>query len=246
MGVVAVMANDLPGYQNVDGSPVPHTLMAASLTITSAPSHGSLTLNEGQVAYTPSALYHGPDAFEYRICDSASLCDSANVSITVTPVPPVANDDGAQCGHEASVEVDVLANDVAGTGAIETLTLVGGDGAANAVVTEDRKVLYTAPAGFSGQVTVVYEICDASNPTVLCDQASVLIEVDGRAPVAIDDTISTPQNTPVAFNLTLNDLPGTEPLDHASVTLLSGPSHGSIAGNTYTPNNLYHGPDAME
>merc|ERR1711916_190909 len=88
------------------------------------PEHGSLTISEGAIVYTPSDLYHGPDAFSYQICDAASLCDSANVAIQVLPDPPVANDDAAQCAFESSVDIDILANDVAGVGGFMTVMIL--------------------------------------------------------------------------------------------------------------------------
>ena len=254
---VNVLSNDVAGYQNVDNVQVPHPLVSSSLSIISGPAHGSLTIEEGSVVYTPASLYHGADSFTYQICDSVSLCDTATVAVTVLPDGPVAADDAAKSGFESQISIDVLSNDVAGVGGLVTLTIVAQPSAAGgtAVVTEsNNKIEFTAAAGFSGIVTLTYEICDASNPTVLCDTALVQIDVDGTGPLAVNDAVTCEQNTAsnVVVDVLDNDVQGTEALNTSSVTIVRQPEHGTITGVnaatgevSFVPTPSYHGSDVF-
>ena len=54
-------------------------------------SHGTASVNDGVLRYTPLAGYTGPDAFDYAVSDGAGGHATANVAVTVSPdaVPPV-------------------------------------------------------------------------------------------------------------------------------------------------------------
>ena len=79
-----------------------------------APEHGTLTLEaDGSFEYAPAADFHGNDHFTYTVADGQGGTASAEVAIEVRPVndQPVARDDAATVEEDASVIVDVLAND---------------------------------------------------------------------------------------------------------------------------------------
>ena len=248
---IVVLSNDLGGYQNQDGVNVPNALNPSSLSILVQPLHGSLAIVEGTVVYTPNNLYHGPDSFSYQICDAAALCDNALVSINVTPDPPVANADSAQVPFEDIVEVAVLTNDVAGVGGLVTLTIAeNADPASGVCSVSGEGVAFQAATGFVGLANCTYQICDGSNPTVLCDTAIIVIDVGGAGPLAVPDAITLPQNSPSsAINVLSNDQDGgTNALNPASVSIIVAPISGRISGlNTssgavsYTPQTGFHG-----
>jgi hypothetical protein len=50
---------------------------------------------DGSYTYTPSPDFNGEDSFSYIVCDINNDCDTAVVSITMTPIndPPIATDD---------------------------------------------------------------------------------------------------------------------------------------------------------
>jgi hypothetical protein len=82
---------------------------------------------------------------------------------------------------------------------------------------------------------------------------SITIIFDNNPPVAVDDFATTPENTPVAINVTANDydLNGNDTIDVTTVTIVSDPSHGGASVNattgivTYTPILGYHGFDSF-
>lgn len=255
---VKVLTNDVAGYQNVDGVQVAHALVSSSLSIMSGPAHGSVRIEEGSVVYTPASLYHGADSFRYQICDSVSLCDTATVAVTVVPDGPVAADDAAKCGYESQISIDVLSNDVAGVGGLVTLTIVAQPSNGTAVVTTEannnKRIEYRAAAGFSGIVWLTYEVCDGSNPTVLCDRAKVQIDVDGTGPLAVNDVVTCEQNraSNVVVDVLANDVQGTKGLNASSVRIVRQPEHVTITGInattgevSFVPTARYYGSDVF-
>ena len=59
----------------------------ASITINTPPANGTANpLPDGTIDYQPDPDTNGPDSFTYQVCDTAGLCDTATVTITVTPV----------------------------------------------------------------------------------------------------------------------------------------------------------------
>ena len=72
--VINVLGNDSdPNYD---------TLSVESVT---QPTNGTVTVENGQVTYTPKVNYSGTDSFTYQINDGTGRTDSATVSIQVDP-----------------------------------------------------------------------------------------------------------------------------------------------------------------
>ena len=63
-----------------------------------------MTLENGQVVFTPAPNYNGPASFTYTITDSNGATDTATVTVTVHPVNDVATIAGPGTG---SVKEDV-------------------------------------------------------------------------------------------------------------------------------------------
>ena len=66
-----------------------------SITGVGNPSSGTVSYdpNTQTISFVPTTGYIGPAGFTYTISDGQSGTASANVSLTVTALPPVANDD---------------------------------------------------------------------------------------------------------------------------------------------------------
>ena len=74
------------------------------------------------------------------------------------------------------MRIDVLANDVAGSGSFDlaTLRVVDGPDVGEYRIRRDGRIDYRAPRGFDGVVVFTYEICDTAGD---CDTATVTITV---------------------------------------------------------------------
>lgn len=59
-------------------------------TVTSPPSHGTVTIDGGTAHYVPEAGFTGTDTFEYTICAAIAddLCATTTVTVTVTAATP--------------------------------------------------------------------------------------------------------------------------------------------------------------
>ncbi|MDX1408542.1 MAG: Ig-like domain-containing protein, partial [Saprospiraceae bacterium] len=69
---------------DVDGDLDPTTAIT-----TTGPASGSVVNNgNGSFDYTPDPGFSGNDSFDYQVCDTSGLCDSATVTITVNPAVP--------------------------------------------------------------------------------------------------------------------------------------------------------------
>ena len=225
-----------------------------ALTVTSVtdPGHGTVVINaDGTVTYTPDVDYSGPDSFSYQVCDPNGACDSATVTVDVTPIndPPVANDDLGSTDEDTPVTIPVLGNDtdVDGTVVASTVVVTVDPSNGSVVVNADGSVTYTPDADFSGSDVFSYQVCDDDGA---CDTATVSVTVNpvNDAPVAVDDTASTLEDTPVVVPVLGNDTDTDgDPLTVIDVT---DPANGSVTVNadgtiTYTPNADFNGTDTF-
>jgi hypothetical protein len=211
--VVNVAANDTDVDDNLDLTSVTELCSACTL-----PVNGTLANdNNGSFTYTPDANFNGTDTFVYEICDTQNACDTATVAITVNALnnPPVANNDKANTGEDASVSIDVAANDTDADNNLapaSAATTCGGCvlPANGALVNHNNgSFTYTPNANFNGTDSFIYAICDTQNA---CDIALVAITVNGTndPPVANNDSANTNAGTAVLINVASNDTDLTE------------------------------------
>jgi uncharacterized repeat protein (TIGR01451 family) len=247
---LSVLDNDWDPDGNIDPS---------SVTIVSGPSHGSITSIDpvtGAVTYNPTTGYTGADSFTYQVCDSAipAQCSQAGVSITVRTTlltPPTARPDGASTNEGTQVVIDVRANDSQGSGtswSSETVIVPAAFGTTS-VNASNGQITYTPTGYYYGPDSFIYQICDNNG---LCDTALVSIDVlrVDHAPTANNDTATVTENSAVVITVLANDTDPENNIDVSSVTVQSGPSHGSTSTNssgtvTYTPTTGYYGSDSF-
>ena len=242
---IDVLAND----EDNDGD-------VLDVSILTGPTNGTALVNvDGTITYTPDAGYTGPDSFTYQICDPSLVCDTATVTITVAdlPEPPVANDDADSLDEDSgSVVVDVVANDTDPEGDIDPASVLVTIGAANgtAVSNGDGTVTYTPDADINGTDTFTYEVCDV---TANCVTAEVTITVNpvDDAPQAIDDAATVDEDSgPIVIDVAANDIDVDGDLDPTTVSVVSGPSNGTLTNNGdgtfgYEPDPDFSGSDSF-
>lgn len=85
------------------------TLDSASVTIVNGPAHGTATVSNGSVTYTPSAGYSGPDSFQYSVRDNlGATSNAATVSVQVTAPPAAGGGGGGGGGSFGTLELLAL------------------------------------------------------------------------------------------------------------------------------------------
>ncbi len=254
---IDVAANDTDPDGNLDPTSANTTCPGCTV-----PSNGGLVNNaDGSFEYTPNPGFNGPDSFVYEICDTDPTCDTAVVSITVTPTndPPFATTDSASTPEDTAVTIDVAANDTDPDGNLDlasaNTTCPGCAVPADGALTDngDGSFTYTPNLDFNGTDGFVYEICDTLGA---CDTAAVSITVTPTddPPVANDDNADTTEDTAVTIDVAANDTDPDGNLDPASAnTACPGcamPSNGGLVNNAdgtfeYTPNPGFNGPDSL-
>ncbi|MEM0519287.1 Ig-like domain-containing protein, partial [Aequorivita flava] len=229
-------------------------------TLVTGPTSGTVVFNaDGTYIYTPALDFVGADIFEYQICDGGNpiACDTAFVYIEVLNTTtgndaPIANADTNTTETDIPVSGNVLVNDFDPDG--DPISVTGNTNPTNGtvVVNPDGTYTYTPNAGFEGQDTFEYTICDSGTPP-LCDTAVVTIQVipnAGNITVANDDAYFGMPDTDITGNVLDNDSDpeGDNQFVDVAITPISGPANGVLAINAdgtfiYTPNAGYTGTD---
>ncbi|WP_397446185.1 Ig-like domain-containing protein [Polaribacter sp. R77954] len=228
----------IPMYNNDSVVPTDGTIT------TTNPTNGTVVITDPNgtpndpsddvVTYTPNNNYNGADSFEYTLCDSSNNCDTAVVNITVDSVndAPVANNDVVSTPEDTPAIVNVTTNDTDVDGTIDVATVdldpatpgiqdtftVANEG----TYTVDNLgiVTFTPVANFNGPATPVnYTVNDNDGTTSNIATIAVTVTGVNDAPVANNDVVSTPEDTPAIVNVTTNDTDVDGTIDVATVDL---------------------------
>lgn len=174
------------------------------LTIDSigAVSSGAATISGTDIEYTPVADFNGTATFTYVISDGM-LTDTAMVTVTVSPIndAPVAVDDTAVTDEDVAVTISVMGNDsdIDSTINIDSISAeVNGT-----AVISGTDIQFVPDLDFNGTASFTYVISDG----VLTDSADVVVTVNvvNDAPVAVDDAVTTDEDTPFFIDILGND-----------------------------------------
>ncbi|MHA6316122.1 Ig-like domain-containing protein, partial [Altererythrobacter sp. CAU 1778] len=230
---IAVLANDV----DPDGD---------DLTVTSAfAGHGTVTINaDGTIDYVPDANFNGTDTIVYTISDGEGGSSTATVDITITPVndaptttgiPNQNGDDGeAVTIPTAGSFTDVDGDDLTFTavGLPPALTIDPDTGVISGVLGSDTSV--------NGPYTVTVTATDPSGESV---STTFIYTVQNVPPVAVNDTATTAEDTPVTVAVLTNDSdPDNDPLTITSASATGGTVVINADGTlTFTPAANFNG-----
>jgi len=197
------LANDKAG--NPGG-----TLNPASVTVITAPLHGTTSVNTttGAITYAPASGFTGMDTLTYRVCDNGtpSLCATAKQIIRVVAANVInttsAADDYATTSINTPVSGNVKTNDSDPEGNTQTVTTqtITATGKGTLVLNADGTFTFTPVTGFTGPVSFVYTTCDNGVPQA-CANATLYITVT-----------SVPDLTP-RINLNPNNIIGQSSME---------------------------------
>ncbi len=188
-----------------------------------------------QVVYQPNLHevdYYGTDSFTYTVQDSAgNVSNEAAVAVTVQSKPIAAND-LVHSRESSPVAIDVLANDRALEGILDSSSLLLTAAPKHGTATVEPSssgvpiVLYRPDADFQGRDVFRYTVRDDSG--TVSNEAFVAVNVLTEPPTVIDDAASTDVGTPVAIDVLANDSSPDGTLDPSSLTITSGPTRGTV------------------
>lgn len=233
------------------------TLDPATVAVSSAPGHGTVTPDSaGVLSYTPAVGFTGTDTFTYQATDQAGATAHATVTVTVTaPAAPNAADltstgvGTAPQSRTATVPVGGTAALLqAGTPATAVSALsVAGQGSWVLDPTSGQ-ITFTPTLGFTGPATTVtYRVTDAYGQTAQATYTATVTPPAPPAPAGLTSTGTgtTPQSqhapAPTGGSVTLLD--GLTPVTTLTVphqgTYLLNPATGAL---TFTPVLGFTGP----
>ena len=184
---------------------------------------GTVVVNpDGTFEYIPPAGFMGEDSFDYSVVDPLGEVDDATVTFMIAPDSdpdandaPDANDDQSVTPLNTPVSGNALDNDtdpnsdpltvteIAGTPVVAGMpTVVMTPSGGTVEIFDDGSYTYTPAENFIGTETLPYTISDGINGE---DTATLVLGAYDTPPVAEDDILSTPINTPVEGNVLTND-----------------------------------------
>lgn len=139
-----------------------------------------------------SALVGGASTnavYTYDISDGVNAPVSQTATITINGVndPPIARDDNTTMVLDTTARIDVLDNDEAGGGEIQTLTIISASSPnGTATPNNDGTISFTPTSGFLGDTTISYTIEDAQGAQ---DSATVNVSVRNFDPSSISGAL---------------------------------------------------------
>ncbi len=170
--------------------------------------------------------------------DGDGNSDTAVSIVHVIPVndPPNAENDIVATQENTPVGIFVLGNDSDPEG--DRLLVTGNTQPSNGTLVQNSNgsYQYTPDAGFTGTDSFTYTVSDGNGGF---DTATVMIAVAGvnDGPVAIGDSASTSENTPITIDVLTND---SDPEgDVLSITSVTQGTNGSVTIDPVTGNPVY-------
>ncbi|MFT4924839.1 MAG: putative delta-60 repeat protein [Phenylobacterium sp.] len=226
-----------------DSDPEGSSLSVGSTAI-AEPAHGSLSLNsDGSFVYTPQSDFAGTDSFIYQLTDSEGGTATGTATITVLGIndTPVGVDDSYTVNENSITIMAVLDNDTDVDGDTLSVTAATAN-VGTVVVLADSTLQYTAPSGTNTSDSIEYNISDGQGGTTFANVAITIVNLND-APVAVNDSASTDEDSSITFNVLDNDTDAdNDTLTIVSVTSENG-THEVHQDNsiTFTPAENFNG-----
>lgn len=226
--LVDVLADDT----DADG----HELSISAVSVPDG--KGSVSVVDGKVQFDPGydfdTLLLGESEDVVVTYTAYDGIDGTDGSLTITvngdDDEPIAVDDEADIHEDATIYVDVLAND---SDPLDTLELTSASTDKGTVTIEDGKIKYTADQDFAdigygdtGTATVTYTVTGSTGQT----EGTLTLSVTGKndGPTAVNDSAEVNEGDIVIVDILDNDSdPNNDPLHIYSV------ENTSLLGNVY-------------
>ncbi|MFG1481679.1 tandem-95 repeat protein [Halobacteriovorax sp. HFRX-2_2] len=267
--------NDLPvmaadfSITTPEDAPINFNVAAASdvdldtltYTIITPPSNGLLTncmAADGDLNcdYSPNLNYNGVDTFTYRAYDgTADAATVTTVTINITPVndtPTIPATQSLATNEDTPITFDLnLGSDIDGDTLTYHIATTPSNGGISCTGGTSRSCTYTPNLNFNGTDTFTYYVNDG---TINSSTSTVTITVNAvnDLPVmAADFSITTPEDTPINFNVAAAS--DVDP-DTLTYTIITPPSNGLLTNCMaadgdlncdYSPNLNYNGVDTF-
>jgi hypothetical protein len=195
----------------------------SAFAIATPPTNGSVIMNgNGTFTYTPAPGFSGTVTFTYTVTDPTGQQALATETIVITPPALLAVDDSYTTVFNTPVNGNAATGDTYVPGSVFAVLAAPTQG--SVTMSSSGTYVYTPPANFIGTVTFTYQVTD---PTGQVRTATETIVVSPPLLTAVNDTYTTPFNTPLNGNAALGDVyaPGSV------FSATSSPNHGTVVMN---------------
>ncbi|WP_373905373.1 tandem-95 repeat protein [Vibrio parahaemolyticus] len=168
--------------------------------------NGTLVDNgDGTWTFTPQIDDDTEVSFTFDIIDDEDLVVSGSANLDILPIndAPNAKNDVITTEEDTAVTIDVLVNDSDVEGDVLSIQSASVPSEQGSVDIVDGKLVFTPAENFNGEATITYIVTDGD----LTDEAKVTVTVTpvNDSPVAVDDTVSTQEDTAVTIDVLSND-----------------------------------------
>lgn len=180
-----------------------------SLTVTNvtttAETHGTVSLMNGIVTYSPAQDYNGLASFTYQVCDDGttsgapdSKCSTGVVNITVNAVndQPAANSQSKSTNGNTPVSISLTGSDLETSTANLIFTVTSGPTHGSLSGTAPN-LTYTPALNYSGPDSFKFTVKDSGD-----DTSAALTSAEATVAITVNDTIAptiTPPSNVTAF-----------------------------------------------
>ena len=216
---------------------------ALNYTVTTAPSHGTLSGTAPNLTYLPATNYNGSDTFWFRANDGLSNSALAVVSITVNPVndAPVAVSQSFTTAEDTAKALTLTGTDIDGDALTFSVTVPPSHGTLSG---SGANLTYLPATNYNGADSFSFK---ANDGTVDSTTATVAITVlpGNDAPTATTQNVAAVEDVTKAITLSGVDVDGSA----LTYTVVSQPAHGTLSGTapnvSYKPATNYNGSDSF-
>jgi outer membrane autotransporter protein len=191
-----------------------------SITVASAPAHGTATVSGVTVVYTPTGTFFGADSFTYTATGPGGTSAPATVSITVNALPVPAGQPRAAVATVAGQPVTIDTTVGATGGPFTGVTLVTQPATGTTTVT-GTNITYTPLVTASGTASIVYTLNNAYGASAPITTTITINQV----PVAVSRRVSANAGVAAVVELTTDATGG--PFTAATLVSLSPATAGT-------------------
>ncbi|MEX1378355.1 MAG: Ig-like domain-containing protein, partial [Eubacteriales bacterium] len=228
--------------------------------------HGSISLTNGVLTYTPDENWNGVETLTYTLLDEHGGTDTATITINVAAVNdnPQASDDGASLNEDDTFyDIYPLVNDynpdsdnslnaVPDTRPLEiqSINLAGMPSGAGTITIVDDHLHYIPDPNYEGTFTISYTCVNGNGATDTAD-ITIYVQQIYDDPVATDHSDSMDEDGVYSYDMEslVSDVDAGTTF---TFTIITNGAHGTASIDaathelTYTPDADYNGEDTIE
>lgn len=203
--------------------------------------NGKVEISAGKARYAPTSNFNGTDSFQYTVRDSTGLSATGTVRVTIAPVNdvPFAIAQGQTTNEDTAKPLTLIGSDPDG----DPLTFTVASGPAHGTLSGTAPNLtYTPAPDYVGADSFTFTVSDGQGESAPATVTLTVTAVNDP-PVAVNDTASTNEDTPIDILVLANDTdPEGDPLTISGVKYgNSGPVEILSGKVRYFPARNFYG-----